>query len=81
MVRPAEETREDVDAVEAVEADEERRPTGAGVGARLRMDSDRLREAEGCACAAFSGWKRVEVSKWTGMLGGWWCMCVCCVLW
>lgn len=52
-----------------MEAAEERRAMGAGVGARLRMDSDRFREAEpGCAWAAFSGWKRVGVSKWTGIL-------------
>lgn len=46
-MRPAAETREEVDALEAVEAEEERRPIGAGVGARLRIDSDLLREAEG----------------------------------
>lgn len=52
-----------------MEAAEERRAMGAGVGARLRMDSDFLREADpGCAWVAFSGWKRVGVSKWTGIL-------------
>lgn len=49
---------------------------GAGVGALLRMDSDRFREAEpGCAWAAFSGWKRVGVSKWTGILEAVCCFC------
>lgn len=60
---------EEEEAVEEVEAAEERRLMGAGVGARLRMESDLRRlEAEGCACALLSGWNRVEVSKWTGML-------------
>lgn len=47
MVRPAAETREEVEALELTDADEDRRPMGAGVGARLRIDSDLLREAEG----------------------------------
>lgn len=68
---------EEVDELDDVEAAEERRATGAGVGALLRMDSDRFREADpGCAWAAFSGWKRVGVSKWTGILDGG-CVCVC----
>lgn len=62
---------EEVDELDDVEAAEERRAMGAGVGARLRMDSDLFREADpGCAWAAFSGWKRVGVSKWTGILDG-----------
>lgn len=75
MVRPAEETRDEVDDTDEVEAEDERRPIGAGVGARLRMDSDLLRLAEGCAWALLSGWKRVEVSKWTGMLAVGWFFC------
>ena len=42
--------REEVDELDDVEAAEERRATGAGVGDRLRMDSDLFREADpGCA--------------------------------
>lgn len=41
---------EEVDELDDVEAAEERRAIGAGVGARLRMDSDLFREADpGCA--------------------------------
>lgn len=71
IFRKASETRlEELDeALESVEADDERRSRGAGVGVRLRMESLRLREwLDGCACALVSGWKRVEVSKWTGIL-------------
>lgn len=59
---------DEVEMVEDVEAAEERRLMGDGVGARFRMESDLRREPEGWACALLSGWKRVEVSKWTGML-------------
>lgn len=43
--------REDeVDELDDVDAAEERRATGAGVGALLRMDSDLLRDPDpGCA--------------------------------
>lgn len=60
---------EELDELDDVEAAEERRATGAGVGALLRIDSDLFRDPDpGCAWAAFSGWKRVGVSKWTGIL-------------
>lgn len=69
------EREDDDEDVDEVEAAEERRLMGAGVGARLRMESDLRREPEGCAWALLSGWKRVEVSKWTGMLAVGWCFC------
>lgn len=62
------EREDDVEELEQVEAPEERRPMGAGVGVRVRIESDLRREEDGCACALLSGWKRVEVSKWTGIL-------------
>lgn len=68
ILRKVLDTREEVELLESVDADDERRSRGAGVGARLRIESLRLRELEGCACALVSGWKRVEVSKWTGIL-------------
>lgn len=60
---------DEVEELEQVDAADERRPMGAGVGVRVRMESDLRREEDGWACALLSGWKRVEVSKWTGILG------------
>lgn len=37
---------EEVDELDDMEAAEERRATGAGVGVLLRMDSDRFRDAD-----------------------------------